>query len=104
MARFVKVAEVGELGPGDRKLVEVDGYPVLLFNIDGDHFAISAICSHQDQSLADGDLVEGYKLECPEHGARFDIRTGAALTFPAVSPVPSYEVKIEGSDILVAVE
>jgi 3-phenylpropionate/trans-cinnamate dioxygenase ferredoxin subunit len=104
MSRFVKVAAVGELNPGGRKFVDVDGYPVLLFNIGGDYFAISAICSHQDQSLADGQLVEGHKLECPAHGALFDIRTGVALTFPAVSPVSSYEVRIEGNAVLIAVE
>jgi 3-phenylpropionate/trans-cinnamate dioxygenase ferredoxin subunit len=104
MPQYVKIAEVGELNPGTRKFVEVDGYPVLLFNIDGDYFAISATCSHQDQSLADGELVDGHKLECPAHGALFDIRTGKALTFPAVSPVLTYEVKIEGKDILVATE
>lgn len=104
MSDYVKVAEVGELNPGDRKILEVDGYPVLLFNVNGEHFAISATCSHQDQSLAEGELVEGCKLECPAHGALFDIRTGKALTFPAVSSVKTYGVRVEGNAILVVIE
>ena len=101
MANFVKIAEVSELDPGDRKVVEVEGQWVALFNIEGEFYAIADICTHDDGPLAEGE-VHDHVIECPRHGATFDVRTGEVLSFPAITPVPSYEVKIDGEDVLVA--
>lgn len=103
MAEFVKVADKDELAPGERKVVEVDGTWVALFNLDGELHAIADICTHDDGPLAEGPL-HGHVIECPRHGATFDVRTGEVLSFPAITPVPSYEVKVEGDDVLVSVE
>ena len=103
MSEFFKVAEVSELPPGGKKLVEVDDIPVALFNVAGEFYAIEDVCTHDDGPLAEGEL-DGDEIECPRHGARFNVRTGVALCMPAVEPVECYEVKVEGDDILVSVD
>ena len=100
MAEFVKIAEVNELASGERKVVEIDGIFVAVFNVGGKFYAIEDVCTHDDGPLAEGDL-DGYEIECPRHGARFDIRTGEVLSFPAITPVPFFETKINGEDVLV---
>ena len=69
----------------------------------GTLYAIEDICTHDGGPLVEGEL-DGYEIECPRHGARFDIRTGRALRMPAFEPIETYEVRIEGDEILVAVE
>ncbi|MEM7336480.1 MAG: non-heme iron oxygenase ferredoxin subunit, partial [Chloroflexota bacterium] len=68
--------------------------------VSGEFFAIADLCSHDDGPLEDGSL-EGYSVECPRHGACFDIRTGEALSLPATSAIPSFQVKIEDGFIWV---
>lgn len=103
MPNFVKIADVNDLAPGDRLVVEIDGRWIALFNIDGEFYAIADICTHDDGPLAEGELYD-HVIECPRHGATFDVRTGEVLSFPAITPIPSYEVKIDGDDVLVALE
>ena len=103
MREFFKVAEVSEVLSGGKKLVEVDGYPVALFNVDGEFYAIEDVCTHDGGPLAEGEL-EGSEIECPRHGARFNVRTGEVLCMPAIEPVGCYEVKVEGNDILVSID
>ncbi len=103
MSRFEKVGAVGELGPGHKKVVEVAGRQIGLFNVAGRIYAIDDICTHDGGPLAEGELY-GCEIECPRHGARFDVRTGAALCMPAVEPVRSYPVRIEGNDVLLEIE
>lgn len=95
---FVTVAEVGEIEPGDRILLDIDGEPIAVFNIAGKYFAIKDVCSHDDGPVAEGPL-EDYDIECPRHGAKFDIRSGEALTLPAVVDIPAYLVRVEGDEI-----
>lgn len=97
---FIPVANVDELGNGERILLEIDGMPIAVFNIAGKYFAIADICSHDDGPVAEGDLNE-YRVECPRHGALFDIRTGKALTLPAVVDIPAYPVRVDGDEILI---
>jgi 3-phenylpropionate/trans-cinnamate dioxygenase ferredoxin component len=102
MTKFVKVARVDELTPGQKRVIEVDGISMLLVNLDGEFYAIDDVCTHDGGPLGDGklDAATG-QIICPRHGAHFDVRTGAALTLPAFEPVNSYEVKIEGEDVWV---
>ncbi len=100
---FVKVATVGEIEPGRAKRVEVGEEAIAVFNLDGEYYAIGDTCSHEEASLSEGDVF-GDCVECPLHGAEFDIATGKARTLPAVSPVPSYPVKVEGDAVLVGVD
>jgi 3-phenylpropionate/trans-cinnamate dioxygenase ferredoxin subunit len=98
---FITVAQVGELLEGDRIFLEIDGEIVALFNIEGDYFAIQDLCSHDDGPVAEGEII-GHEIECPRHGALFDLRTGEALSLPAVVDIPSYPVRVIGNDIQIA--
>jgi len=83
--------------------VEFGVEPVCLVNTEGEVFAIRDVCSHADIPLSEGD-VEGTTVECWLHGSRFDLRTGKPTGLPATVPVPVYETKIEGGDVLVRLE
>jgi 3-phenylpropionate/trans-cinnamate dioxygenase ferredoxin subunit len=98
--RFVKVGRVGEIPDGRPEIFEVDDRKIAIYRIEGGYYAIDDICTHDGGPLAEGE-VEGDVVICPRHGARFNIRTGSALTFPAVSPVDTYPVRVEGEDLLV---
>ena len=100
MPRYVKVARADEIPPGEKKIVEVDGLLVVLVNLDGEFYAIEDVCTHDGGPLGEGKL-DGHQLICPRHGARFDVRTGDALTLPAFEPAPTYEVRLENGDVLV---
>ena len=100
MAEFVKVAKISEVPPGTRKLVDFEEVTVALFNLEGQFYCIEDVCTHDGGPVAEGEL-DGFTIECPRHGALFDIRDGAVLSMPAVTPVPIYEVKVEGDDIFV---
>jgi 3-phenylpropionate/trans-cinnamate dioxygenase ferredoxin subunit len=97
---FVTVAAVSELAPGRRKLIDVDGEPLAVFNIAGRYFAIADRCSHDDGPVAEGEVI-GEVIECPRHGARFSLETGRALRLPAVVDIPAYPVRIVGDEVQV---
>jgi glycine betaine catabolism B len=97
---FVKVAETKDIQPTNMKTVEVAGEKICLANVEGKNYAIGNICTHLGGPLADGTL-EGYEVECPWHGSKFDIRTGKVTRPPAKTPEPTYEVKVDGNDILI---
>ena len=99
---FIKVATTGEIAPGTALRVEVGDEPVAIFNLDGEFYAIGDICSHAEASLSEGDIY-GDIVECPLHGAEFDIKTGRQRTLPAVTPVPTFPVRVEGDDVLLGV-
>lgn len=103
MSTAVKVATTSELPPGSSKLVEANGQPVALFNVDGDYFAIDDACPHADGPLNEGEL-DGNIVTCPWHGAQFDVTTGKVLCAPARSDVKSYPVTVDGDDVLVEVD
>jgi 3-phenylpropionate/trans-cinnamate dioxygenase ferredoxin subunit len=102
MLTFVKLATRAELPVGGKKLVEVDGRAIAVFNVDGTFFAIDDVCTHDGGPLAEGELT-GCEIECPRHGARFDVRTGRPLSMPAIEPVAVHTVEVRGDDILVAI-
>lgn len=102
MTEFITVANINEIKPGERLVVEINRKWVAIFNVDGQFYAILDVCTHDDGPLADGQLYDGYILECPRHGATFDIRTGKVLTAPALMDVPVYRVRVEGDEIQVA--
>lgn len=97
---FVTVARVGEIPPGGVKVVRLDDVPVAVFHVEGRYYALEDVCTHDGGPLAEGPL-EDHVIECPRHGARFDVRDGAVLALPATAPVPTYEVRIEGDEIQV---
>jgi 3-phenylpropionate/trans-cinnamate dioxygenase ferredoxin subunit len=86
---------------GTGRKVEIDGLEILLVRIDDDIYAISDTCSHADVSLSNGFVeADDCAVECPKHGASFDLRTGEALTLPAIRPVPTYEVAVIDGDVV----
>jgi len=101
MSEFQRVAGCGELADPGKMLVEVDGEMVALFHVGGEYFALDDVCTHDGGPLADGELAD-HTIACPRHGAKFDIRTGAALTMPAVRATRSHRVKIEDGGVWVA--
>ena len=96
-----RVCAVADLPPGGVKLI--DDPAIAVFNVEGSLFAISDICTHAEASLSEGTL-EGEIVECPLHGATFDLRTGEALTPPAIEPVQTFPVVTQGDEIYVEVE
>ena len=103
MAEFVKIATTSDIPPGKVNVFEVDGRQIAVCNVDGTFYAIDDVCSHDGGSLDQGEL-EGHQIECPRHGARFDVKTGRPLTLPAVMPVQSYPVQVNGDAIEVSLE
>ena len=97
---FVTVARVGEIPEGGVKVVRMDDQAIAVFHVGGAYYALDDVCTHDGGPLAEGP-IEGCVVECPRHGARFDIRTGAVLSLPATVPVPKYTVRIEGDEIQV---
>ncbi|SER49769.1 bifunctional 3-phenylpropionate/cinnamic acid dioxygenase ferredoxin subunit [Lentzea albida] len=98
---WIRACSVDELDDGDALQIPTNP-PVAVFRADGEFFALDDTCSHGQSSLADG-YVEGDQVECAWHMAKFDLRTGAALTLPATKPVCTYRVKVDGDDVSVEV-
>jgi ferredoxin-NADP reductase/nitrite reductase/ring-hydroxylating ferredoxin subunit len=97
---FVKVADTKDIQSSQMKEVEVNGQNICIVNVEGKFYAIGSICTHEGGPLADGTL-EGYEVECPWHNSKFDVRTGEVTSPPASEPEPSYEVKVDGNNILI---
>jgi 3-phenylpropionate/trans-cinnamate dioxygenase ferredoxin component len=95
-----RVAKVSEIAPGTTRRVVVNSSEILLCNVAGNIYAIEDVCTHDGGPLDQGEL-EGECVICPRHGATFDVRTGDALTLPAVLPVMTYSVNVEGDDIYI---
>ena len=102
-AKYVRVAKAGDIAPGTVKVVSIRDQEIAVCNVGGKFYAIDNVCTHDGGALDQGDLDEE-AIECPRHGARFDVRTGAVLAMPAVAPVATYPVRVQGTEIEVAVE
>lgn len=103
------MCNTGDVEPGTAHRVDVDGHRLCIVRLGGtkdadDWYAIGDRCSHADYSLAEGDVwVEEVEIECPKHGSTFSLVTGEPCTLPATRPVPVYEVRVDGADVLVTV-
>ena len=100
LKEWVEVASPKDIPPGRVKVVQAKGERLALANVHGQYFAVQDRCTHDDGPLGEGELL-GEEIECPRHGARFDVRSGIPKTLPAVIPVATFPVKVEGSKILV---
>ncbi|HWC91411.1 MAG TPA: Rieske 2Fe-2S domain-containing protein [Pirellulales bacterium] len=100
MAEFRRVAKVGDIPDPGKRVFEVDERLIVVFHVEGRFYALDDVCTHDDGPLGEGEL-QGYTIACPRHGAKFDIRDGRALTMPATQPTGSYEVRVDGDDVLV---
>ncbi|MHB0956130.1 MAG: non-heme iron oxygenase ferredoxin subunit [Pirellulaceae bacterium] len=100
MSDFVKVATVSSVPDPSRFTLEIGERVVVLFHVAGQFYCIDDVCTHDGGPLGDG-TFEDHQVACPRHGARFDIRSGKALSMPATEPIAVHEVKIEGNDVFV---
>ncbi|MFN8658598.1 MAG: non-heme iron oxygenase ferredoxin subunit [Candidatus Obscuribacterales bacterium] len=98
--QFVKVAGVAEIPPGEVRVFSAHGHRIALCNNDGQYYAIDDRCTHDNGPLGEGELVDG-EIECPRHGARFDIKTGKAMCLPAVGSVATYPIEIRDGELWV---
>jgi 3-phenylpropionate/trans-cinnamate dioxygenase ferredoxin subunit len=98
---WITVARVGEIAEGSVKIVRVEDQELGVFHVGGGYHVLEDVCTHDGGPLAEG-VLEGRVIECPRHGARFDVTTGAVLSPPAVAPVPRYDVRVSGDHIQVA--
>lgn len=98
MAEFEHIASVDQIEPGGRLSVLIDETPALLIRVGDNFYAVEDVCTHDGQPLTDGPIHD-HEITCPRHGARFDIRTGAALCMPATEPVATFDVEIRGNEI-----
>lgn len=96
---FERVARVDEVPAGSSRIVQVNGRPIALFNVEGQFFAIYNLCPHEGGPLGEGRL-KGCIVSCPWHDLSFDVRNGRATDGGGYC-VGSYEVRVEGSDILI---
>ena len=95
---FVKIGKTSEVPAGTVKVYEMDDRAIAVCNVDGQFFAIDDLCTHDEASFGQG-YLEGCEIECPRHGARFDVTTGRATALPGVVPVDTFSVRVEGDDI-----
>ncbi len=99
---FKAAAKTADLSAGEMKRVLIDGKEILLANLDGTFYATDDICTHADANLSDGEL-DGELVECPLHAACFNVKTGKAETDPAEEDLQTYEVKVEGDEVLIKI-
>jgi 3-phenylpropionate/trans-cinnamate dioxygenase ferredoxin subunit len=101
----ISVAPLEELPPGTMKLVSQPSFRIGVFNCDGELHAIEDRCTHDDGPLCDGFWdTATCTIECPRHGASFDLRTGRALTLPAFLPARTFPVRVEGGVISIEID
>jgi len=104
-AARVRVCKTVDVPRNGMRCFVVGGCPVLIANVEGDFYAIADTCTHANGSLSSGRLDPAAKtVECPEHAAIFDLKSGEALAYPAERPVAAYRLKVEGDDLHVCVE
>jgi 3-phenylpropionate/trans-cinnamate dioxygenase ferredoxin subunit len=99
------VCKTGDVSRDGMTAFEVEGRRVMIANVQGEYFAIGDTCSHAEASLSEGYLhVDDCTVECPLHGAVFDLKSGEALEAPAEDPVPAYRLTVEAGDIHIEID
>ncbi len=98
---WIEVARTDDVPDGRGLCIEVGGAHVALWRVEGEYYATSDICTHEETSLSLGDLWDEV-VECPLHGAQFDVRTGAVLSLPAIFPLQTFPTRVEGDTIYVS--
>ncbi|GJL78116.1 MAG: (2Fe-2S) ferredoxin [Nitrospinaceae bacterium] len=103
MSKFIPVARVEEIPPDARKRVEVQGKKISIFNIEGQYYAIFDTCPHKKTAPLIRGTLDGFGIKCPNHGYRFDLKTGDCNIDPALK-TQVFPVEVQGEDICVRVE
>lgn len=100
MGDYITVGRTIDVPAGQARVVVVQGKRLALCNVEGSFFVVDDTCTHDDGPLGEGTL-HGHAIECPRHGARFDVRDGAVLRMPAAFPIRAYKTRVEGDQIQV---
>ena len=100
--QFEKVCDLAHLADGEAARVGTSVGHVTLFRVEGDYFATQDKCSHGEWALADG-YLDGHEIECPLHGGKFCVRTGAVTAFPPTVALKTYPVRVEDGAVFVGV-
>jgi 3-phenylpropionate/trans-cinnamate dioxygenase ferredoxin component len=103
MSEFYRVCKTFDIPDPGKEVFEIEGRFIVLIHMDGQFYALDDACTHDGGPLGAG-FLEGFQIICPRHGARFDVRTGLALTMPAVHATPAHEVKVDGNDVYVKIK
>lgn len=98
--QWVTFIEKSAIPVGQREVFDTDYGSILLININGEIYAIENLCSHEAYELHEG-ILEACKIECPKHGAWFDLQSGTALTLPATRPIKIFQTRIHDDNIQV---
>jgi 3-phenylpropionate/trans-cinnamate dioxygenase ferredoxin subunit len=102
MSEIVTLCRIDELSSGQARRFDVGGYRIALVRTDDEFHAIGDRCSHENYSLAEGEVwVDEREIECPRHGSTFDLRTGVPCSLPATHAVAVYEVKVADGNVSV---
>ena len=99
---FVTVVKASEVKPGGVVAIDVRGTSIAIANVEGAYYAFDDTCTHEQCSLAEGDLT-GTTIACMCHGAEFDVRTGKVLAPPAPAPIKVYPIRINGDSLEIEV-
>lgn len=104
MSLYIKVCSAEAVPPGEMLAVEAERLPpIALYNVDGEFFATSNVCTHAVAMLTDG-YLDGDQVECPMHGGMFSVRTGAATHHPCFEPLATYTVEVRDGDVFIAAD
>lgn len=99
-----RVCARDDLAPGNARCFDVGGQRVALVRVGDDFYAVGDTCSHADFSLSEGDVWgDELEIECPKHGSTFSLVTGEPQSLPATTPVPVYDVVVDGDDVKVVI-
>jgi 3-phenylpropionate/trans-cinnamate dioxygenase ferredoxin component len=102
MSEAVVLCRKGDIADGDARRFDVAGARIALVRIGDEYFAVSDRCSHEDYSLAEGEVwASDCEIECPRHGSTFDLKTGAACSLPATKPVAVFELDVDDENVSV---
>jgi 3-phenylpropionate/trans-cinnamate dioxygenase ferredoxin component len=101
MSDWTYVADADQIEPGHYRTADLDGTLVAVFNVAGEFYAIEDVCTHDGAELTSGAPIKGDEIVCPRHGARFCVRTGAALSAPAYEPTTTFPVRVDQGKIYV---
>jgi 3-phenylpropionate/trans-cinnamate dioxygenase ferredoxin subunit len=99
---FQHAIAVNELADPGTMMIEIDERLVVLVHVEDEFFCIDDVCTHDNGPLSEGEL-QGCQLICPRHGAKFDVRTGKAMTFPAILATTAHEVKVDDGNVYVKI-
>jgi nitrite reductase/ring-hydroxylating ferredoxin subunit len=94
------IKDASKLENGKSQVIDLDGTRIILARLDDVYYAFNDQCTHENVSLSEGS-IDNLEIECPQHGARFDIKTGEVRALPAVRPLQTYKVSNDNGNLII---